>query len=281
MSYLGKNLQKTYKSFKKKSLQLILEIAVQCLERINSLHESCYLHRDIKPSQFLIDDDFLVYLIDFGLSKAYMNGKLMIHIPYGTDRPFIGTLNYASLNTHFGIQQSRRDDLESFCYMLSYMINEKLPWSNDKNSIYTAKDIKRLKSTVVANDLFKSLPLIQMFNYVKQLYFEQPPDYTHINNLLMAALKEIKTAVSTVGTLEITNTAKSGKTRKGRKKTKKNKKTRLFKSCYNLTLEFEGNSITEVTNDLPEFKNRNILKDIPVEYVENLIVQEKSFCFIM
>ena len=94
-------------------------------------------------------------------------------------------------------------------------------------------------------------------------------------------MKEIKTAVSTVGTLEITNTAKSGKTRKGRKKTKKNKKTRLFKSCYNLTLEFEGNSITEVTNDLPEFKNRNILKDIPVEYVENLIVQEKSFCFIM
>ena len=128
MQLLGKDLQTKYYRYQKRiSAEKILKIGVQCLKRIKSLHENLFIHRDIKPQQFLINAKNEIFLIDFGLSKRYMSKKLMIHIPFSDNKRFVGTANYASLYTHQGIQQSRRDDLESFCYTLSYLMNRGLP----------------------------------------------------------------------------------------------------------------------------------------------------------
>ena len=67
-----------------------------------------------------------VYLADYGLAIE--------HYPwdkYGTldkSSHIIGTLGYASINSHLRLKQSRRDDLEAIGYVLMHFMNGKLPW---------------------------------------------------------------------------------------------------------------------------------------------------------
>ena len=129
---LGKSIEDLFVSCQRKfSLKTVLMLADQMLARIEYMHDKGYVHRDIKPDNFMMgigSQSNMVYIIDFGLSKKYRDSRTQQHIPFREGKPFTGTARYSSINSHLGFEQSRRDDIESIGYILVYFLNGGLPW---------------------------------------------------------------------------------------------------------------------------------------------------------
>jgi len=163
-------------------------LAKQIIMLLKNLHNTGYIHRDIKPNNFLIGkkpDLYQVYMMDFGLSKQYLqNGK---HIEFKNNKSLIGTARYASINMHLGIEPTRRDELESVGYMLIYFIKGVLPWQGIKKQ----KDADHLKligdkkMCVSIDTLCEGLPISfkKYLRYCRNLKFDETPDYDHILNI--------------------------------------------------------------------------------------------------
>lgn len=85
----------------------LLTFCVDCVQitRVEYLHEKNYMHRDIKPDNFLMGTEchgHVVNVIDFGLAKKYRDSRTHKHIPYRENKSLTGTARYASINTHLG-----------------------------------------------------------------------------------------------------------------------------------------------------------------------------------
>ena len=127
------------------------------------MHNKCWLHRDLKPDNFLIGtgkNANTVYMIDFGVSKRYINLKTSNHILYSENQSLIGTISYASVNNHLGVEQSRRDDIESLGYVFINFFNGGLPWERMKGGSDRIKGekVKNMKQEKSVRERFPSLP---------------------------------------------------------------------------------------------------------------------------
>lgn len=190
MDLLGDSLETLLRTRKLKKFRLktIILLAIQMLELIQYIHDKGYIHRDIKPDNFVIDKHIgnKLYCIDFGLAKKYIR-KNKEHISFKQGTNFCGTARYASIAAHKGYEQSRKDDLESIGYILVYFFRGRLPWQNlthkDKKERY--RMILEKKESITEEELCKQLPreFLVYFKHVKTLDFDEKPRYQALINM--------------------------------------------------------------------------------------------------
>jgi len=105
MELLGENVANHKKNLNDFTEINAYDILLQMIDTIKLIHDKGYLHRDIKPTNFVMSRECAeilqktVYMVDFGLSKIHLdkNGK---PFPPRQNTDFRGTLTYASLNAH-------------------------------------------------------------------------------------------------------------------------------------------------------------------------------------
>lgn len=211
MDLLGKNLEHILQNTlnKKFSPYTVAYIADKMITILEKFHKEGIIHRDLKPQNFVIGYNNTtfpeIYLIDYGLSRSIYESdsdskknQKFVHIPFVSGKYLIGTVRFTSIYNHLGMEQSRRDELQSLGYILIYFLIGKLPWQNVIKSTNKRKgyhDVMLSKMSYTIEKLTKDIEVqsikdkfIDYFLYVNSLLFEQKPDYVYLRNLF----KELK-----------------------------------------------------------------------------------------
>lgn len=179
------------------SMKTTILLAREMISQLEFLHKHCFIHRDLKPGNFLVgrgENYSNIYMIDYGLSKKFMIRNE--HIPYKEGKKLTGTPVFATLNQHLGIEYSRRDDLCALGFMLVYFLKGTLPWLHLKGS--TKKDhfqkILEKKAKITVESLCKGLPpeFGHFINYCKKLRFDEEPNYKMLQKMFGSLFERLR-----------------------------------------------------------------------------------------
>ena len=140
------------------------------------MHDLGFLHRDIKPANFVIGapgtkDANTVYVVDYGIARKILDAKGSMLTPRRKVKKdksqgnwlsssnfqikFKGTVRFAPVTMHKMEELGRKDDCESWIYMVVDMVNEnRLPW----HMVTDVDEVERMKKKAIAEPrtLFKS-----------------------------------------------------------------------------------------------------------------------------
>ena len=192
INLLGESLQDLKNKNTFFSLKLTLQIGINIINLLKTIHDKGLVHRDVKPENFLLglnNKSREIYIIDFGLCKSFMNKEK--HIEMKSTHNLIGSRTYASINAHDYLELSRRDDMESLGYMMLYFYLGELSWQD--LIVGSNKDIDEEIKNRKKNLKIESLPevLVNYMKYIKSMEFTEKPNYFLIIDNFKRAIENI------------------------------------------------------------------------------------------
>ncbi|KJH44076.1 hypothetical protein DICVIV_09916 [Dictyocaulus viviparus] len=195
MELVGKSLAdlKSSRPDKVFSISTGLGASIQCLEACQDLHKYGFIHRDLKPANYacgLGDKKRVVYILDFGIARRILNDKNELKTPRVSVR-FKGTIPFASLACHKGIEMGPKDDCESWYYlMLDLTVPGGLIWKRmaDKNEVMKVKEeCRNVKKDSMFGPLKCRDELFRVLEYIDKLQYHDHVDYSYIYKMLEEA----------------------------------------------------------------------------------------------
>jgi serine/threonine protein kinase len=191
MDRLGESLEDIYAQRRTPfSLKTVLMLVEQTLSQVQFVHSRNIVHRDIKPDNFLVglgNRASIVHIIDFGLSRCYRDSRTGIHITAARHDSLTGTARYASRNAMKGLEQSRRDDLESLGYVWMYLLRGSLPWQGIPARTQDEKMAKILEVKLATpfESLCAGFPaeFLRYFEIIVDLAFDEEPNYAELRHM--------------------------------------------------------------------------------------------------
>ncbi|OHT16051.1 CK1 family protein kinase [Tritrichomonas foetus] len=195
MDLYGQSLSNTRRKMLERhfSVSTTLRLGIFMMKCIEEFHKRGFVHCDIKPGNFLLHNNSPcpIVLIDYGLSKNFIDQNSGQPIKEKKNCGFVGTSKYASLQIHQGLDPCRRDDIISLCYSLAEMSEGKLPWRfTEDTDIHV---VMKSKKTTPAQTVFSLFPsqIASIYNYAMNLKYDDVPNYNGIYKLFSDALEEL------------------------------------------------------------------------------------------
>lgn len=195
MELLGPSIRDLWKQCGHRfSLRTVLSLADQIIEILQFVHSKGIVHQDLKSQNLCFGrgaNAGQVYILDFGLSKNYIDQRQR-HIPHRQGDGFVGSPAFSSINSHFGSELSRRDDMESLAYVLIQLLHGVLPWQKNIPADRVKQAMATAKLSTPVGHLCVGLPVefSEYINICRNLGFTEEPPYDGLRKLMQNALAQ-------------------------------------------------------------------------------------------
>ncbi|KAM5536434.1 hypothetical protein V8D89_009870 [Ganoderma adspersum] len=166
----------------KLTLRNLVILMYQMLDVVEHVHDKGIVHCDVKPRNFVFGSQSggkgrRLHLVDFGLSRPWIDPKTGEPFPEELNSGFRGTLHFASRHVHLGHTPSRRDDVESIAYTLVKLLTGTLPWADAE----TAEEVLPILYAHSGRTLCHGYDDVfaQFVDYARGLRYDETPKYQH------------------------------------------------------------------------------------------------------
>jgi len=182
MDLLGPSLEDVFRSCQQQlSPPQVSAIGVGVLSAVEYLHSKGFVHRNIKPANVMFSPNSIskVSLVGLCMAKKYIE-KTQDHIAPQKNKLQLSDNAFSSLRSHLGVQQSRRDDVESVGLILLYLMKGSLPWAGMSSECVTLHK----QALVLCGEDYCPTHISKFVQYARDLSFEKAPNYKYLRRLL-------------------------------------------------------------------------------------------------